>query len=76
MRKYQRAIAHHLMRLDGVPRINKRIPGTRSSFFSLYWKGWQDKLIERYYSPKKVQAAQEAVSEARCLAERRLPCLT
>lgn len=53
MRKYQRAIAHNLMQLDGIPRVNKRIPRTRSSFFSLYWKGWQDKLIERYYSPKK-----------------------
>lgn len=53
MRKYQRAIAHNLMQLDGIPRVNKRIPGTRSSFFSLYWKGWQDKLIERYYTPKK-----------------------
>lgn len=31
MRKYQRAIAHNLMQLDGVPRINKRIPGTRVS---------------------------------------------
>ncbi len=50
MRKYQRAIAHNLMQLDGIPRVNKRIPGTRSSFFSLYWKGWQDKLIERYYT--------------------------
>lgn len=53
MRKYQRAIAHNLMQLDGIPRVNKLIPGTRSSFFSLYWRGWQDKLIERYYTPKK-----------------------
>lgn len=53
MRKYQRAIARNLMQLDGVPRVNKRIPGTRSSFFSRYWRGWWDKLIERYYTPKK-----------------------
>ena len=53
MRKYQRAIAHNLMQLDGIPRVNKRIPGTSVSFFSLYWRGWQDKLIERYYTSYK-----------------------
>lgn len=53
MRKYQRAIAHNLMQLDGLPRVNKRIPGTRTSVFSLYWKDWQNQLISRYYSRKK-----------------------
>ena len=53
MRKYQRAIAHNLMQLDGIPRVNKRIPGTRASVFSLYWKDWQDQLVNRYYSPRK-----------------------
>ena len=53
MRKYQRAIAHNLMSLDGIPRVNKRIPGTSLSFFSLYWKDWQNQLINRYYSPRK-----------------------
>lgn len=53
MRKYQRAIARNLMQLEGIPRFNKRIHGTRSSFFSLYWRGWWDKLCELYYSPRK-----------------------
>lgn len=53
MRKYQRAMARNLMLLEGIPPFNKRIPGTRSSFFSLYWRGWWDKLCEHYYSPRK-----------------------
>lgn len=40
MRKHKRRIAKHLMEKDGMKQVNKPMPKTRRSYFSIYWRDY------------------------------------